>query len=58
MIDWRGQAIRRGGCAIRARAMLRDFSDFEIDVETFVQQVVLPDCRRPISRWRIRWGSA
>src|SRR4249920_1654582 len=21
MIDWRGQAIRRGGCAIRARAM-------------------------------------
>ena len=26
---------------------MRDFSDYEIDVETFVQQVVLPDCPPP-----------
>jgi lysophospholipase len=26
---------------------VRDFSDFEIDVEAFVQQVVLPDCPPP-----------
>jgi lysophospholipase len=26
---------------------VRDFSDYEVDVETFVQQVVLPDCPPP-----------
>jgi lysophospholipase len=26
---------------------VRDFADFEVDVETFVQQVVLPDCPPP-----------
>src|ERR1700726_5115563 len=26
---------------------MRDFSDFEVDVEPFVQQVVLPDCPPP-----------
>ena len=26
---------------------MRDFSDYEVDVETFVQQVVLPDCPPP-----------
>ena len=29
------------------KGYVRDFSDFEIDVETFVQQVVLPDCPPP-----------
>src|SRR6266851_4163886 len=29
------------------KGYVRDFSDFEVDVETFVQQVVLPDCPPP-----------
>jgi len=38
MIDWRGQVIPRGACG-SAQGLCRDFSDFEVDVETFVQQV-------------------
>ena len=26
---------------------MRDFADYDIDVDTFVQQVVLPDCPPP-----------
>jgi lysophospholipase len=29
------------------KGYVRDFSDYEIDVETFVQQVVMPDCPPP-----------
>jgi lysophospholipase len=29
------------------KGYVRDFSDYEVDVETFVQQVVLPDCPPP-----------
>src|SRR6187401_3375127 len=29
------------------KGYVRDFADFEIDVETFVEQVVLPDCPPP-----------
>src|SRR4030081_2332275 len=44
MIDWRGQgrSARRLGDPHKGSA--RGFSDYEVDVETFVQQVVLPDC--------------
>src|SRR6202021_1941668 len=29
------------------KGFVRDFSDYEVDVETFVQQGVLPDCPPP-----------
>jgi len=58
MIDWRGQGHSSRRLRDPRKGYVRDFSDFEIDVETFVQQVVLPDCRRHSSRWRIRWAGA
>ena len=47
MIDWRGQGHSSRQLRDPRRGYVRNFSDFEIDVETFVQQVVLPDCPPP-----------
>src|ERR1700760_3159233 len=38
---------RRGGRPEPRKGYVRDFADFEVDVEAFVQQVVLPDCPPP-----------
>src|ERR1700760_4837819 len=38
---------RRGGRPEPRKGYVRDFADFEVDVETFVQQVVLPDSPPP-----------
>lgn len=47
MIDWRGQGYSSRRLRDPRKGYVRDFSDYEIDVETFVQQVVLPDCPPP-----------
>jgi lysophospholipase len=47
MIDWRGQGHSSRQLRNPRKGYVRDFSDFEIDVEAFVQQVVLPDCPPP-----------
>ena len=47
MIDWRGQGHSSRRLRDPRKGYVRDFSDYEIDVETFVRQVVLPDCPPP-----------
>jgi lysophospholipase len=47
MIDWRGQGLSSRRLRDPRKGYVRDFADYEIDVETFVQQVVLPDCPPP-----------
>jgi lysophospholipase len=47
MIDWRGQGHSSRRLRDPRKGYVHDFSDFEVDVETFVQQVVLPDCPPP-----------
>src|SRR5215475_941947 len=47
MIDWRGQGHSSRRLRDPRRGYVRDFGDYEVDVETFVQQVVLPDCPPP-----------
>jgi lysophospholipase len=47
MIDWRGQGHSSRQLRDLRKGYVRSFSDFEVDVETFVQQVVLPDCPPP-----------
>src|SRR4030088_1540696 len=47
MIDWRGQGHSSRRLRAPRKGYVRDFSDFEVGVETFVQQVVLPDCPPP-----------
>ncbi len=47
MIDWRGQGHSARQLGNPRKGYVRRFSDYEIDVEAFVQQVVLPDCPPP-----------
>jgi lysophospholipase len=47
MIDWRGQGHSSRRLRDIRKGYVRAFSDFEIDVEAFVRQVVMPDCPPP-----------
>ena len=47
MIDWRGQGHSSRRLRDPRKGYVRNFSDFEIDVDAFVRQVVLPDCPPP-----------
>ena len=47
MIDWRGQGHSSRQLRDPRKGYVRRFSDYEIDVETFVQQVMMPDCPPP-----------
>jgi lysophospholipase len=46
-MDWRGQGHSSRQLRDPRKGHVRDFAEFEIDVETFIQQVVLPDCPPP-----------
>ena len=47
MIDWRGQGHSSRQLRDPRKGYVRRFSDYETDVETFVHQVMLPDCPPP-----------
>jgi|SRR5579872_7319498 len=47
MIDWRGQGHSSRWLRDPRKGYVRDFADYEADVEAFVRQVVLPDCPPP-----------
>jgi lysophospholipase len=47
MIDWRGQGYSSRRLRDPRKGYVRSFSEYEVDVETFVRQVVLPDCPPP-----------
>jgi lysophospholipase len=47
IMDWRGQGHSSRRLRDSRKGYVRNFSDYEVDVETFVQQVVLPDCPPP-----------
>ena len=46
-IDWRGQGHSSRQLPDPLKGHVRSFSDFRIDVEAFIHQVVLPDCPPP-----------
>ena len=47
MIDWRGQGHSSRRLRNPFKGHVENFSEYEIDVAAFVQQVVLPDCPPP-----------
>src|SRR4029078_6678274 len=47
MIDWRGQGHSSRRLRDPRQGYVRDLAVFEVDVDTFVQQVVLPECPPP-----------
>src|SRR3977135_2358049 len=47
MIDWRGQGLSERALANGRKGHIRDFSEYDRDLEAFVKNVVLPDCPAP-----------
>jgi lysophospholipase len=47
-LDWRGQGLSERALSDRRKGYVRDFSEYDTDLETFMREVVLPDCPPPI----------
>jgi len=47
-LDWRGQGGSERALRNRRKGYVRSFSRYQIDLETFVNEVVLPDCPPPV----------
>ena len=48
LLDWRGQGLSDRALGDRLKGYVGSFSEFDIDLETFMREVVLPDCPPPI----------
>jgi lysophospholipase len=48
MLDWRGQGLSQRMLGDRLKGYVRGFSDYDADLETFVKEIVLPDCPPPL----------
>jgi len=48
VLDWRGQGGSERALRNRRKGYVRNFSQYQIDLETFVHEVVLPDCPPPV----------
>ena len=46
-LDWRGQGLSDRALADPRKGHVRRFSDYDLDVEAFMREVVLPDCPPP-----------
>jgi lysophospholipase len=46
--DWRGQGLSDRRLSDRHKGYVRDFSQYATDLDTVMEQVVLPDCPPPI----------
>jgi lysophospholipase len=45
--DWRGQGLSERLLSDRQKGYVRDFAQYATDLETFMEQIVLPDCPPP-----------
>jgi lysophospholipase len=48
VLDWRGQGLSDRARRDRLKGYVGSFSQFDTDLETFMREVVLPDCPPPI----------
>jgi len=46
--DWRGQGMSDRALRNPRKGYVRNFAQYQIDLETFVNEVVLPDCPPPV----------
>jgi lysophospholipase len=48
VLDWRGQGLSDRALGDRYKGYVKSFADFDADLDTFMREVVLPDCPPPI----------
>jgi pimeloyl-ACP methyl ester carboxylesterase len=46
--DWRGQGMSDRALHDRRKGYVRSFSEYQIDLDCFIREIVLPDCPSPI----------
>ena len=57
-LDWRGQGMSDRALRNPRKGYVRNFAEYQIDLDSFINQIVLPDCppptisRAPGTRWR------
>jgi lysophospholipase len=56
--DWRGQGLSDRRLSDRHKGYVRDFSQYATDLDTVMEQVVLPDCPPPIYALAHSMGAA
>jgi lysophospholipase len=47
-LDWRGQGLSDRALRNPRKGYVRDFSRYDIDLDIFIREVVLPDCPPPV----------
>ena len=47
ILDWRGQGLSQRALGDRYKGYVRNFAEFDFDLEVFMREVVLPDCPPP-----------
>src|SRR5271168_1551831 len=47
-LDWRGQGLSERALSDPRKGYVRDFSEYDTDLETFMREIVLPDCPPPL----------
>jgi lysophospholipase len=47
-LDWRGQGLSDRALHDPLKGFVRDFSEYDVDLETFMREIVLPDCPPPL----------
>jgi lysophospholipase len=47
-LDWRGQGLSDRALDDRHKGHVRDFSEYDTDLETFMREIVMPDCPPPL----------
>src|SRR6266540_3605073 len=48
VLDWRGQGLSERALGNPRKGYVRNFAQYQIDLETFINEVVLPDCPPPL----------
>jgi lysophospholipase len=48
ILDWRGQGLSQRASADHNKGHVRSFSEYDLDLETFIKEVALPDCPPPL----------
>jgi lysophospholipase len=57
-LDWRGQGLSERVLSDPRKGYVRNFSEYDIDLETFMKEVVLPDCPPPFFALAHSMGAA
>jgi lysophospholipase len=48
ILDWRGQGLSERALPNARKGHVHDFADYDRDLESFVKEIVLPDCPPPL----------